>query len=143
MKNKHDIEKLGFTPILRAKYLVILAFLAVMLVISSSFVSGVLLWVTYAVFAFTALIVLGLRQNVRFQKLHKKLRPFIVMRGLQFIVTSLYIALVAFTFRNLYSTLVPYLVYYLLGLATVYQFFGLFSLAARAKKDFPDRCEFC
>jgi len=143
MKNKHEIEKLGFEPVLKSRYLVILALLGVMAIMTSSFVSHYDLWAAYVLLGFVALIVFGLYSNVRFQKLHHKLRPFIVMRLLQVVTTLGYLALLYKTLGMAREALVPYIVYYLLGLATVYQFYSVFRLAARAKKESPDRCEFC
>jgi len=143
MKKKHDISKLGFQPILKSKYLVILALLGVIAIMASSYVMEYHLWTAYTFIGFVALVVFGLYQNIRFQKLHKKLRPFIVMRAMQVLTTLGYVALLITTYPLAMEAWIPYIVFWLLGLATVYQFYSVFNLAAKAKKEFPDRCEFC
>lgn len=38
---------------------------------------------------------------------------------------------------------VPYLIYAIVYLSMVWQFFAIFNLAKEAKEKYPDRCEFC
>lgn len=140
---KQKIKKIGFEPTLKAKYLVILALLGVLAIMAPSFLMEYDLWAFYVTVGFIALVVFGLYTNVRFQKLHRILRPFIVVRILQVITTVAFLSLLYSTYGMIRAALLPYLVFWLLSFATVYQFYSIFLLAARAKKDRPDRCEFC
>ena len=140
---KEKIKKIGFEPTLKAKYLVILALLVVLAIMAPSFIIGYNLWAFYVTVGFVTLVVFGLYTHVRFQKLHKILRPFIVVRALQFLTTIGFLALLYSTFGMIQEAPLPYLVFLSLSLTTVYQFFSIFLLAAQAKKDYPDRCEFC
>jgi len=143
MENKHDISKFGFQPLLKSKYLVILMHLAILAIMASAFLPAEALTSTYVFLGVIGLIILGLHQNVRYQRLNRRLRPFIVMRILQCIVTIALLLMLYLTISLIDGNLVPYLVYYLIALSAVLQFYNVFRLASRAKKDFPDRCEFC
>ena len=140
---KQKIKKIGFEPTLKAKYLVILALLVVLAIMAPSFLMEYKLWAFYVTIGFITLVVFGLYENVRFQKLHRSLRPFIVVRILQAITTIAFLLLLYSTVGMSRVALLPYLVFWLLSFVTVYQFYSIFLLAAQAKKDYPDRCEFC
>ena len=140
---KQKINKIGFEPTLKAKYLVILALLGVLSIMAPSFIMEYSLWAFYVTVGFVALVVFGLYTHVRFQKLHRILRPFIVVRILQALTTIAFLALLYSTFGMIQAAPLPYLVFLSLSFVTVYQFYNIFLLAAQAKKDYPDRCEFC
>lgn len=140
---KKDIKKFGFDPILKSKYLIILLMLGVLAIMAPSFVMRYHLWVFYVVMGFIALIVLGLYQHIRFQKLHRILRPFIVVKILQVFTSLSFPVLVYFTYEMAQNAPIPFAIFWVLAVATIYQFFSIFRLAKQAKKDFPDRCEFC
>ncbi len=144
MKNNHPKQaSYSFQPILKSKYLIILLLLGILAIMSPSFLSHYDLWIGFVAIGFIALVTLGLYTNVRFQKLHKKLRPFVVVRILQTLAVLGFALLIYRTYAMAPDALIPYIVFYLLALITVYQFFNIFRLAKQAKKDYPDRCEFC
>jgi len=142
-KQNTKLEDYSFQPILKSKYLVILVLLGILAIMSPSFLSHYDLWIAFVSITFTALVTFGLYQNIRFQKLYKKLRPFVVTRILQVIAVIGFLALIIRSYQLAIEALVPYLVFYLLAFVTTYQFFSIFKLAKKAKKDYPDRCEFC
>ena len=144
MKSKEK-DKLGFQPVLKSKYLIILAFLGILAILFPSYISHYDLWAAYVITGAVALVTFGLYENIRFQKLHRILRPYIVARILQVITSIGFLLLLLRTIPIALRTgdYVPYGVFWLLALASVYQFYSIFRLAKQAKKDFPDRCEFC
>jgi hypothetical protein len=89
------------------------------------------------------LVTFWLYQGFRFQKIARPLRPFIVTRILQ-VITCIFVALViVFTLGDAMEQIIPYLVYWCVGIFLALQFFQIFSLAHDAKSKYPDRCEFC
>jgi hypothetical protein len=144
MKSKRQ-NTLGFQPILKNKYLIILALLVILAILYPSYIARYDLWMTYIITVFIALVTFGLYQNIRFQKLHPILRPYIVTQILQAIASIGFLLLLLRTIPLAVQkgAYIPYGVFWLLMLASVYQFYDIFRLAKQAKKDFPDRCEFC
>ena len=146
-------------PLIKKKYLIIMALTVILAIMSPPFLSRTGLWIAneaglwiaYGVMGFTFLITLSLHQNLRFQKLHKKLRPFVVTRITQIVSTLGHSVILVFLgFKVLHDlseypngSIIPHLIYGVLILTLIYQFFSIFKLAKQAKKDFPDRCEFC
>ncbi|MDH5596590.1 MAG: hypothetical protein OEY44_00675 [Candidatus Peregrinibacteria bacterium] len=144
MKDKiTKVGQEGFMPILKSRCIVIVVLLAVMAILYSSYLTGLVLDIAYGVTTLIILSLLGLHQNWRFQKIHRRLRPYIVLRILQAVSSLGYLAILFFTYQEVGNQITAYIVFWVIGLAAVYQFYAIFHLASLAKEAFPDRCEFC
>lgn len=138
-------EEGGIRSELKKKYLVIVVVVGVLTVILPTAIDPDHLLALYIVLALVGFSTLGLFFNVRFQVIHKILRPFIVARILQIIATVGAIALLIITFpiAQKQQAWLPYVVMWLLGFLPSFLYFRIFKLAGKAKKKHPERCEFC
>lgn len=132
-------------PLLQKKYQRILALLIMLIIVMPWYFTGFELWYAYIAPAFLALATFALRQKFFFQKFHRKLRPFIVARALQIAAAASGLFLIAATFPAARSqgAWLRYGILWLLACVIIYQYFGIFRLAKKAKKDHPERCDFC
>ncbi|MBP6921637.1 hypothetical protein KBB89_03795 [Candidatus Gracilibacteria bacterium] len=133
------------TPLIKRKYFSILIITAVGMFFTPSYVAGDSLYAIGGLAGVILLCTWGLYRGFRFQKIQKKLRPFIVTRILQICSAVLFILVILNTAQTALAqnTWLPHIVYWAIMLAIGVQFFGIFSLAKEAKKKYPDRCEFC
>lgn len=132
-------------PLLQKKYQRILALLIILAVAMPWYFAGLELWYAYGALAFLAFVTFALHQKFFFQKFHRKLRPFIVARILQIAAAASGFILIAVTFpvARGQGAWLRYGILWLLACVITYQYFGIFRLAKKAKKDHPERCDFC
>jgi hypothetical protein len=137
----------GLLEVLRKKYLVMLILIGVLAIMLPSYLaaSPLSLGVGYGVLALLALPTCGLYFNFFWQKLWKRLRSYIVGRILQVVALIAFGGLLFVTVPDAYdqSEWIPYGTLWLLGLALVWQYSSVFVLAHQAKRDHPERCDFC
>ena len=133
-------------PDIGKAYTIAMILTVVILVMVSSFVSGILLIEAYADLILLLVLTYGQNNGWRYQKIHKKLRPFIMGRVLQvfaslvgafLIIVTLY---TAFTQKDVW---VPSTVFILLVIGMVWQYYQIFRFAHRRKEADPGKCEFC
>lgn len=132
-------------PILNKKYLMILTAFIVTAVILPKGFEGSLLLITYIVLAILAIPTLLLYTNFYWQKINKRLRPYIVARIVQTlsIITVVVLFLGTFSMAQENSAWVSYGGLWLLGIYVVYEWTAIFMVAKAAKKKDPNTCEFC
>ncbi len=126
-------------------YWTALLFIGVVALFLPSFSAGAFLVTWYVLLTVLALGTLGMCGNVRFQRLHRRLRPFIVGRILQCIATLFLagVALEGIQQAIITQAWVPYGMFWLLAVTMTSRYYRIFRLAADAKHKAPDRCEFC
>jgi len=115
------------------------------MIFTPSYATGNSLYVIELLAGIILVSTWGLYVGFRFQKIYIKLRPFIVTRILQVFSIVLFGLSIFSTLTEVLAekSWIPHIVYWLVMLAIVVQFFGIFSLAKKAKEKYPDRCEFC
>lgn len=126
-------------------YKTALLFIGVVALFLPSFSASSFLVTWYALLIVLALGTLRMCSNVRFQRFHRRLRPYIVGRVLQLIATVFLVGVVLEGIRQVITTQawVPYGMFWLLAVTMTSRYYRTFRLAADAKRQAPDRCEFC
>ena len=133
------------TEVICRTYRTSLFFIGAVALFLPSFSSVSLLVVWDVLLAVLALGTWGMCIKVRFQRFHRRLRPFIVGRILQLIATIFFLGIVIEGIMQAaqQEAWIPYGTFWLLSAAMTWRYFRVFRLAANAKRETPDRCEFC
>lgn len=132
-------------PHIKKKYFVILLFLGICALLVPSYLGGVYLIGSYVCIGIIATLIVWLYTDYRFQKHHRKCRPFVIAGMSQKIAVVWLIATLLVSIPLAYQSgeWIPYLVYWLLIGAVVLNHYQIFALAKQHKHKYPDRCEFC
>lgn len=139
-KLKEQLPEIGKT------YTIAMIIGLIILVMMSSFLSGGVLSAGYVLLIVLLVLTYGQNNGFRYQKIHKKLRPFVVGRYLQAIATVAFVgALIASIMQVVVdsSQLVPYLVFIALCAGMTWQYYQIYRIAHRKKTEHPEVCEFC
>jgi len=139
-KLKEQLPDIGKT------YTIAQILILIVLLMISAFISGDALRGSYIILAILLLATYAQNNGFRYQKIHKRLRPFVVGRYLQALATAFFVSITAISIGEIVidpTQLVPYLVFIALSAAMTWQYFQIYRLAHKKKEDHPERCEFC
>lgn len=146
LQEEQEAEEKSVMPVIKKKYLLVLILLWLTMFLLPEYVDRSFLPTSYLVLGLLFLCTYWLREERRFRKINKKLRPFVMTKHLEYIAYAYGVGLLIETVPAVVwnaELLVPYVFLRIVYGAAVYQYVSIFQAAHRAKEENPLRCEFC